>query len=199
MARPIKDISGEQYGWLTVASLSTNQEKGKHSNWICKCVCGKLIEKPSKYLNKNTKSSCGCKLKETQKMSVKPWNNRLRSCFYSAKSRCEKPSHLTYKDYGAKGIKFNIKNVEELFNHLGNPKDNQTLDRINSTDNYEIGNIRWATLKEQQRNRKDNKWYKYKNELYIAKDLFDMLSPNCSYDCFRARLKRGWSVLRSCE
>lgn len=198
MSRPIKNIVGQKYGWLTIINISQQQTKGKHTNWDCKCICGNIVTRSLKSLSKQTQASCGCKLKKANQTHTKPWNSKLRKCYFSARERCTNSLHLTYKDYGAKGIKFKISSLRELYNHLGNPSSNQTLDRINSQGNYEIGNIRWASLKEQQRNRKDNNWYTYQGKKYIAKDLFDLLSPNCSYDCFRARLKRGWSIDKAC-
>ncbi len=67
-----------------------------------------------------------------------------------------------------------------------------TLDRINVNGNYEITNIRWATQKEQARNKKDTVRIPYKGKLVSLVDVCEEL--NLPYSGIRDRLKRGYSV-----
>lgn len=79
-------------------------------------------------------------------------------------NRCYSMSHQTYKFYGAKGITVYKEWIgpggfAKFYAEIGpKPSTDMTLDRIDSTKNYEPGNIRWATRKTQQRNRTDNVW-----------------------------------------
>jgi hypothetical protein len=73
--------------------------------------------------------------------------------YYNAKDRCQNPDNRAFKNYGGRGIKFLFSSFEEWLKELG-PKPNKGLsvDRRNNDGNYEIGNMRWATRREQFEN-----------------------------------------------
>ena len=76
------------------------------------------------------------------------------------KARCYDKNHPAYKNYGGRGIivcdewhdsvTF-IKHCEEV---LGPKPDGHTHDRIDNDGNYEPVNTRWASKKEQSKNRR---------------------------------------------
>jgi len=78
--------------------------------------------------------------------------------YHAAKQRCTNPKHPNYKRYGARGIKFLFENFEQWLVELGpRPKDMESVDRIKNNENYEPGNVRWATRKMQQNNRRNSR------------------------------------------
>lgn len=82
----------------------------------------------------------------------------LRYCFSGIKYRCNNPKYIRYKDYGGRGIKCLFKSSNEFINYIINelqidPRGLQ-IDRINNDGNYEPGNIRFVTAKENCNNRK---------------------------------------------
>lgn len=83
----------------------------------------------------------------------------------SMRSRCLFPSHKSYQDYGGRGIKICDRWIEDFnafFIDMGEkPTPKHTLDRIDTNGNYEKSNCRWATQKEQCRNRRSNTWIEY--------------------------------------
>ena len=83
-------------------------------------------------------------------------SNTIEYKAYShAKSRCNDPNHAAYKWYGGRGIEFRFKSFEEFIEHIGlRPSPKHSLDRINNNGHYEVGNVRWATKKEQMFNRR---------------------------------------------
>jgi hypothetical protein len=73
--------------------------------------------------------------------------------------RCENPRHPAYRRYGGRGIsvcdrwhdvRLFILDIKRL---LGTRPHGKSLDRIDNDGNYEPGNVRWATAKEQSANR----------------------------------------------
>lgn len=72
-------------------------------------------------------------------------------------ARCYNPNNTKYPSYGAKGIGVCDKwhhSFEAFLEDMGSRPAGTTLDRIDNNSNYEITNCRWATPKEQARNRK---------------------------------------------
>jgi hypothetical protein len=78
----------------------------------------------------------------------------------SAIQRCHNPNDVQYKNYGNRGIQVWIgwrKSFKLFLNYMGPKPEGLTLERINNDGNYEPGNCKWATYKEQMNNCRINK------------------------------------------
>jgi hypothetical protein len=75
---------------------------------------------------------------------------RTRSSYYKAKQRCKmgKEHHLCYEK-----VEFRFDSLQHMIDCIGTRPEGMTLDRINPLGNYEPGNVRWATIKQQTDNR----------------------------------------------
>lgn len=74
------------------------------------------------------------------------------------KDRCTNPNNLNYKYYGALGVTVcdRWSQFENFVADMGPRPLKKSLDRINPFGNYEPGNCRWATAKEQANNKRKN-------------------------------------------
>jgi hypothetical protein len=68
--------------------------------------------------------------------------------------RCNNPISKSYKDYGGRGITICDRwlKFENFLADMGERPKGLTLDRRNVNGDYEPGNCRWATRKEQAMN-----------------------------------------------
>lgn len=146
---------GQQFGRLTVLRFARQDSRKKNCLYLCKCTCGNETEVRTDALPKT--KSCGCLLKESS------WNIRHGMTktpeyrvYSSAKSRCTNPKIPKWRLYGGRGIEFRFKSFEEFLIAVGlRPSDEYSIDRFpNKDSHYESGNVRWATISEQNSNRR---------------------------------------------
>jgi hypothetical protein len=84
--------------------------------------------------------------------------SHLRSIWHNVKQRCNNPNSTSYRTYGGRGIKMHPpweESFELFMKDVGlRPSPELSLDRIENDGNYEPGNVRWATAKQQVDNRR---------------------------------------------
>lgn len=78
-----------------------------------------------------------------------------------AKQRCLNPKDANYARYGGRGITMHagwVHDFPAFLAYIGQkPSAKHQLDRIDNDGNYEPGNVRWATPKQNARNRSTTK------------------------------------------
>ncbi|MGC4018924.1 MAG: hypothetical protein QM793_06670 [Muricomes sp.] len=76
------------------------------------------------------------------------------------RQRCNNPKNTGYYLYGGRGVKVCERWENSFENFIGDmgkaPSEDHSIDRINPFGNYEPGNCRWATDKEQANNKRQN-------------------------------------------
>lgn len=202
-SRRIKDITGKRVGKLTVTRFLEQRGNAGVAYWLCRCDCGNTVELPSGEINRKPRfsrpRSCGCSQVESVRethtkhgMTGSPeyaaWGDML--------ARCRRPDHAEFPRYGGRGIKVCPeweKSFASFLSHIGRrPSSDHSLDRINTDGDYEPGNVRWATRKEQQRNRRCTVFVEFKGKKVAVSELAERFG--ISRYALYGRLRRGLSV-----
>lgn len=124
----------------------------------------------------------------------------FKSIWASIKTRCYNPNSQAYLNYGGREIqiynpwKNDYKQFQlDIIKEIGErPSSDYQLDRINNDGNYEPGNLRWATSKENQRNKSNNIIICYNGEFKNLSEWAEIL--NLDAGLISRRLDAGWAI-----
>jgi hypothetical protein len=107
--------------------------------------------------------------------------------YRNAKTRCTNHRNRGWKYYGGRGIQFKFSCFREFWDELGKrPSPNHQLDRIKNDGDYERGNVRWATYREQYSNRRGCSIYSFKGQSHTLRSWSEILGIN--YHTLHTRL-----------
>lgn len=152
------DLTGQVFGRLRITERFSTSEDGAVL-WKCKCECGSEKIVRASNLRNRTTTSCGCLRKESVSKRRKTHgltNTRPYRIWSSMITRCNNEKASNYYAYGGRGIKVcdDWLLFENFFKDMGMPNENQSIDRINVDGNYDPANCKWATKKEQAKNKR---------------------------------------------
>jgi hypothetical protein len=188
------NLIGKKFGKLTVIEFA-EINKHKKSMWKCRCDCGKEVIVLGSHLVSGHTVSCG---KHAKFVKHGQRHTKLYKVWLSMKNRCNNTADCKYNLYGGRGIRVceewqsdfqAYHDYVSSLPHYG--EKGYSLDRIDNDGNYEPGNVRWATQKEQSNNKRTNIYISCYNETHTLKEWSDITGVN--YSTIHGRYKRGKS------
>ena len=195
-----RDLTGMKFGRYTVVEFAGRKNRAIH--WKCLCDCGETKIVATGHLTAGRTVSCGCYSRErAAKGNTTHGKSRSRvyKIWLGMLQRCQNPNSSSYDRYGGRGIKVckRWESFENFYEDMGDPPRRTSLDRIDNDGDYEPGNCKWATRKEQASNTRRNHIIEYQGEEFILTQLAEKVGIN--HDTLRSRLRNGWSVERAVE
>lgn len=156
----IVPMVGRRFGSMVVTAFLGTVNKRRM--FECACDCGSKTSVRGPDLRRGAQVSCGChKSALTAERNKKNATHGMThtgvyNSWFAMRDRCEKPTSPSWQWYGAKGVRVcdQWQDFKTFFADMGHRPEGCTLDRINPAGNYEPGNCRWATYKEQAANKR---------------------------------------------
>jgi len=153
------------YGKLTIVSPVWYENKRQMAT--VQCFCGKEFPARINALKTGNTTSCGCKRSaslrvrnRTHGLAPRSGRHPLYQTWADIVQRCTNRNHPKYDDYGGRGISVCCEWLESFAAFLASvgerPFAKAEIDRKDNNGNYEPGNIRWATRKQQTSNTRNN-------------------------------------------
>lgn len=161
MPAKLIDLTGQVFGKLTAIERVNKK-------WVCLCVCGRSRALTASALRAKQATSCKDCRKKSYTKEYKIWRGII--------NRCENKNQASYKYYGALGVSVCERwrnSFDDFMADMGpRPSNRHSVDRFpNMTGNYEPGNVRWATYKQQAGNKTTNTVISYRGKQMILQDV----------------------------
>ena len=114
--------------------------------------------------------------------------------------RCTRPQCTFFHNYGGRGITVCDRWMHSFANFLADvgprPSKGHTLERVDNARGYEPGNVRWATMLEQAKNRRTNRRVMINGETLILAEW--ARRTGISTTTLHNRLIDGWPMEEAC-
>lgn len=187
--------AGRRFGRLVVLQRH-GKNKFRQITWECLCDCGNTSVVVGSSLRSGNTTSCGCYGKSVSKKHGRSRDStpeyRVWACMLS---RCRNANDKGYHNYGGRGIRVCERwlSFGDFLADMGErPSPKHSLDRHpDNNGNYEPGNCRWATKKQQDTNRRTTRLVTFEGETLCIKDWAKKFS--IGYDVLLNRFNLGWS------
>lgn len=199
MPRKIDMVGYRFYRLCVIEEMGSDHRREKQ--WKCLCDCGKEIVATGYNLRSGNTKSCGCYnidriVQRSRQHGLS--KTRMFKIWAGVRKRCNNPNTKSYNHYGGRGIKM-CESWDTYVNFFNDMKegyrDDLTLERIDPNGNYEKSNCRWASSKEQARNKRNSNYITIGEESLTAAEWSERSGTMSSTILWR--VKNGWDVKRA--
>ena len=186
--------AGDKFGKLTVERFAFMYNHKSH--FKCICECGKISFPCGTNLTNGQSKSCGCRMGRNiihgkrYTLEYKSWQAMKDRCYNS-----NSPNYPLYGGIGRTVCERWRKSFPAFRKDMGERPPGTTLERINNDGDYGPDNCKWATMKEQRRNSKQNHVLEYNNKRMCITDWAKEIG--ISRYTLANRLRNGWSTERA--
>ena len=192
-----KMTAGQRYNRLVSIRPHESDRPGRR-RWVFQCDCGNTLVSLTASVRIKDTQSCGCLHRENVanlgRSSKKHGLSKMPEYFIwcAMWQRCTDPKIKKFERYGARGITIceRWKIFENFLADMGpRPSKEYSIDRVNNDGNYEPANCRWATRREQQRNRHMSRFVDFQGRKMTIAEAAEI--SGIKYETIRSRLARG--------
>lgn len=198
-AGQVKDLSGRRFGKITVhcrvGRVFNRRGAMACALWWGSCDCGEARVFRGDHLGRT--KSCGCKRLDANWARHRSCDTREYSTWKAMLSRCTNPRNSMFHLYGARGISVceRWRTFENFRDDMGARPPGRSIERIDTNGNYEPGNCRWATPREQMLNRRNTVELTFNGTTKPLSLWAEQLGVR--WQVVYHRIQRGWSVARA--
>lgn len=168
-----------------------------HQYFECRCRCLIVKNVRRDHVLSGRVVSCGCvrneKVRKRRLIHGKS-SDPLHAVWCGMHSRCSNPNARAYSNYGGRGIRvckrWSGPNgfVNFLFDMGPRPSPRHMVDRYPNRDgDYEPGNCRWATARQNSQNMRTNRNVTFRGETRCITEWARILGLGVSTLCYRLR------------
>lgn len=205
------NLIGQRFRRLIVIQRVDNDKWGQPM-WFCKCDCKNRIIVRSNSLKSGNTQSCGCLQKERSSANCEKLKflhgyartgkqNRTYKSWTGMIQRCTNPNNIGYNDYGGRGITVceRWKKFENFLEDMGESLGpGYSIERIKNNLGYYKENCKWATRKQQARNRRSNIYITHNRKTQLLIEWSE--ETGIPYSVLWDRIyKHKWTIEKSLE
>jgi len=197
---------GRRFGRLEVLlRIPSNHKHRKPAEFVCACDCGNHIRAFVSNITAGRTQSCGCLARESVSNSISRYTTthgksrtRIYSIYQGMMQRCHNPNASNYDRYGGRGIEVCAawrESFEQFYLDMGDPPSpTYSLDRYpNPSGPYCKTNCRWATPKQQSRNREVSRMITFQSQTLCVSEWSELTGIRSS--TLINRIDAGWDVV----
>lgn len=204
------NLIGQRFDRLVVVA-EAGRTPTKQTLWLCRCDCGGETKTGTTKLRTGHSRSCGCRKREVTAERAKKnglfsgARHPLIDIYTNMLARCHNESDAAFHRYGARGIyvcdrwRFGEEGVTGFAMFVADigerPTADHTIERIDNDGPYGASNCRWATRKEQARNRRSNRVVDCDGEKVALSEFCER--KGFRFQLINQRIGRGWSLERA--